>query len=70
MINETKDNSYEYQCCFTGYRPSKFPFELSEYNENYIDFENSLVGGILNLIEQGCTIFYILLIAGEPPSLY
>lgn len=58
MINETKDNSYEYKCCFTGYRPSKFPFELSEYNENYIDFENSLVVGILNLIEQGCTIFY------------
>lgn len=47
-----------YKCCFTGYRPSKFPFKLSVNNEEYIEFENNLVEGILDLIKEGCKVFY------------
>ena len=47
-----------YKCCFTGYRPSKFPFKLSVNNEEYIKFENNLVKGILDLVNEGCNVFY------------
>ena len=47
-----------YKCCFTGYRPSKFPFKLSVNDEKYIKFENNLVEGILELINEGCRVFY------------
>ncbi len=56
--NEEKIENTGYKCCFTGYRPAKFPFRLSENDRAYIDFENALFEGITNLIEEGCTIFY------------
>ncbi len=45
-------------CCFTGYRPQKFPFELNEKNKDYINFENSLFSAVLSLLEEGCLTFY------------
>lgn len=52
------NNTCLYKCCFTGYRPSKFTFKLSAADKEYVRFENALVEGVLNLIEQGCTVFY------------
>lgn len=56
--NKEKIENTVYKCCFTGYRPAKFPFRLSESDKAYIDFENALFEGITNLIEEGCKIFY------------
>lgn len=47
-----------YKCCFTGYRPAKFPFALSKNNPDYVKFENSIVQGIIKLADEGCTEFY------------
>ncbi len=44
-------------CCFTGYRPSKFPFPLSKDNREYIEFENALTSTVLSLFEDGCATF-------------
>ena len=44
-------------CCFTGYRPSKFPFPLNKRNGEYIEFENLLTETILSLFEDGCATF-------------
>ncbi len=46
------------KCCFTGYRPTKFPFKLSKSDPLYIEFENNLVEGILRLADMGCKTFY------------
>lgn len=46
------------KCCFTGYRPSKFPFEIKKDNSEYIKFENALFEQVLKLAEEGCRIFY------------
>ncbi len=45
-------------CCFTGYRPKKFPFSLENQNTEYISFENKLFEQILSLAEGGCRTFY------------
>lgn len=45
-------------CCFTGYRPSKFPFLLDGKNRDYNDFENKLTETVFNLAENGCLTFY------------
>lgn len=45
-------------CCFTGYRPQKFPFPLDGENTQYIEFENRLFGKIVELINCGCLTFY------------
>ncbi len=47
-----------YKCCFTGYRPSKFPFSLDREDLEYKKFENNLYEEILMLVNQGCTTFY------------
>lgn len=47
-----------YSCCFTGYRPEKFPFSLTDKNTDYIKFENNLLEEILKLAEEGCRTFY------------
>lgn len=44
--------------CFTGYRPEKFPFDLSVRNKKYIDFENLLVREIYSAYAAGCRTFY------------
>lgn len=45
-------------CCFTGYRPSKFPFPLDKSNHEYIKFENKLVDAIFSLPDEKCFTFY------------
>ena len=45
-------------CCFTGYRPSKFPFSLDRNSPEYISFENKLVDAIFSLPGEGCYTFY------------
>ncbi len=50
--------SPEKSCCFTGYRPSKFPFPLEEGNRDYTDFENSLTNTILSVTDENCRTFY------------
>lgn len=45
-------------CCFTGYRPSKFPFTMDREDSKYKAFENSLIEELLGLVKQNCLIFY------------
>ncbi|MBO4692820.1 MAG: DUF1273 family protein [Clostridia bacterium] len=45
-------------CCFTGYRPQKFPFALDHNNPQYREFENRLISEISGLIGAGCLNFY------------
>lgn len=44
-------------CCFTGYRPNKFPFTFGE-GEEYTAFENKLMSAIFSLPEEKCYTFY------------
>ena len=70
MINQPKS------CCFTGYRPQKFPFPLSRSDNDYLEFENRLTDAIFSLPELGCLTFYtgmemgFDLIAAETVLLY
>ncbi|MDD6478506.1 MAG: SLOG family protein [Oscillospiraceae bacterium] len=45
-------------CCFTGYRPQKFPFALERSSKDYIRFENKLVDAIFSLPKENCYRFY------------
>ena len=45
-------------CCFTGYRPQKFPFPLDSSDSRYTQFENLLTAEIIKLINNGCLTFY------------
>ncbi|MBR4072553.1 MAG: DUF1273 family protein, partial [Clostridia bacterium] len=45
-------------CCFTGYRPGKFPFSLDRNNKDYIKFENKLVDAVFSLPAENCFTFY------------
>ena len=48
-----------FKCCFTGYRPTKFPFSVYDTeNTEYKKFENSLIEEILKLCHNGCRTFY------------
>lgn len=46
------------KCCFTGYRPSKFPFNLDMSDKEYREFDNALIEEISNLINTDCRVFY------------
>lgn len=48
----------ETACCFTGYRPKKFEFELRKNNPQYIQFENRLLSAIFSMPQKGCYTFY------------
>lgn len=51
--------SEEYNsCCFTGYRPEKFPFDLDGSNPEYLEFENRLFEQVLILAKEDCRTFY------------
>lgn len=45
-------------CCFTGYRPEKFPFPMDEKSKEYRRFENKLIDAVFSLPEEGCYTFY------------
>lgn len=34
------------------------PFDVYVKNKEYVDFENLITNGILNLVEKNCTVFY------------
>lgn len=51
-------DNYFKSCTFTGYRPSKFPFELNKKNIQYIEFENRLSDAVLTLFDRGFYTFY------------
>ncbi len=46
------------KCCFTGYRPQKFPFALRDGDLDFLEFENALYEQILNLISENYRVFY------------
>lgn len=46
------------KCCFTGYRPQKFPFKLIKDDLDFVAFENALYEQILSLAEENCQAFY------------
>ena len=56
FISENSENNLK--CCFTGYRPSKLPFNVYKRDKAYVDFENLIISGILNLSNEGCHTFY------------
>ena len=45
-------------CCFTGYRPEKFPFPLSADDMSFRQFEQNLLETIFALYNNGCDVFY------------
>ncbi len=57
-------NSNNISCCFTGYRPQKFPFPIDRESREYIEFENSVYDAVLTLCENGCKTFYCGMAAG------
>ncbi len=46
------------KACFTGYRPEKFGFKLTLKDEKYNTLITSLSKELIELIENGCTVFY------------
>lgn len=53
------DTSLIYKkCCFSGYRPSKFPFKLNSDDLDFEIFEKHLYTTLNFLIDDGCRIFY------------
>ena len=51
-------NAYEKYCCFTGYRPGKFPFELNKKDPRFNAFENRLIETVFSLPDEECYTFY------------
>lgn len=45
-------------CCFTGYRPEKFPFPFEENHLQYTAFEDKLTDSIFALASEGYSRFY------------
>ncbi len=45
-------------CCFTGYRPHKFPFEFHAGDLSYLEMENALTETVFSLPKEGVTTFY------------
>ncbi len=46
------------KACFTGYRPNKFSFKLNLHDQKYNTLITSLSKTLIELIENGCTVFY------------
>lgn len=44
--------------CFSGYRPTKFPFPLTKNNNQYNELISSLTETLKTLINGGCSVFY------------
>ncbi len=53
------ENVYDFKkCCFSGYRPSKFPFKLNNDDVDFLVFQKHLFQTLQSLIDDGCRIFY------------
>ncbi len=46
------------KCCFSGYRPSKFPFPFKQGNADFQVLIRNLTTTISALIADDCTVFY------------
>lgn len=46
------------KCCFSGYRPQKFPFNLNESDIDYGVFLKNLKTTVSSLIDDECLVFY------------
>ena len=44
-------------CCFSGYRPHKFHFELKQNNRQFIELENRVTNAVLEAYSKGYRIF-------------
>ena len=51
-------NEFEKSCCFTGYRPDKFPFRLDRRTAAFTAFENRLIETVFSLPDEECFTFY------------
>lgn len=45
-------------CCFTGYRPSKFPFKMDDAEPEFKKLENKLIDAVFSAADEGCYTFY------------
>lgn len=54
----TLSNEFEKRCCFTGYRPGKFPFPLQRGDRDYQKMENSLVETVFSMPSEECYTFF------------
>lgn len=52
------EGSFGSSCCFTGYRPSKFPFSVEKGSAGLEKLENSIIETVFALYADGCTTFY------------
>ncbi len=46
------------KCCFSGYRPEKFPFELNQRNIDFCLLKSRILKTLTALIEDECGVFY------------
>lgn len=53
-----EENGREIFCCFTGYRPSKFPFPLNKKMSEFESLQNKLIDIIFSLPKDACVTFY------------
>lgn len=56
-MNVLIDNNFK-KCCFSGYRPSKFPFRLKENDPDFQVMSRNLSTTISALIDDECGVFY------------
>ena len=52
MSDKTVINEFEKGCCFTGYRPEKFPFRLDRHSPDFTAFENRLIETVFSLPDE------------------
>lgn len=52
------EDDFGRKCCFTGYRPSKFPFSMDREDKDYKKFENALIDRLMSLARDNCRVFY------------
>lgn len=45
-------------CCFTGYRPYKFPFPFNQNNKEFIDMSNTIFTTLFDLANDNCFNFF------------
>lgn len=55
---KTWEERQNYSCCFTGYRPQKYPFPLVRGNADFDALENALTETVFSLCEEHCDTFY------------
>ena len=55
---ELREETGCYSCCFTGYRPQKYPFPLRRGNAAFDALENALTDALFDLYETHCRTFY------------